>query len=402
MALANYKEQFDNAYQAVFSKVLVAMDIANTRLEKILTYGASAKRVRFYIDNIRVRDITLGSNRTIDALYDTNETISIDKNKGTDFRISKKEMIQAGPLKPMESIGAETAKKLARYVDADVFYEIKNSAITFDTGDLTTMTSSGTPITLSTTNAPQLLAQGRAKLRKNNQDLTSLALVLDGYGASIIEQYLMGKSIDLAGAVFKNGYAGPVGGADLYISENLSAFAVLTMGTNPSNGQTLTINGFTFTFVTSIGSTAGNILIEAGVDATRDNLITAFGQGSTGSGTKYVAFPDTTSDNFQQSRWLDLQITGVDADGDDTITIEGKGSGRLAFGGTATYTVTSNYISSYYGKKKAIDVVIQDKADMDIVDDPYQRAKIVRSDVIYGVKTFYDGSYMFMNVKINA
>ena len=400
MSLATFKEQFDNAYQAVFDKVLVAMEIANTRLEKTLTYGASVKRVKYSLAPIRVRNITIGVNRTIDQLNDSGETLLVNKNKGSDFRISKKEMLQAGPLNPAESIGAEVAKKLSRYIDADVFAEVKNAQQAFDTGDLTTMTSSGTPITLSTTNIPQLLSQGRAKLRKANQDLTSLALVLDSYGGSMIEQYVMSKNIDLAAATFKNGYAGPVGGADFYLSENLSAEAVITMTGNPTNGQTFSLNGYVYTFVDTLGTTPGNVLIELAVDATRDNLISAFAQDSNG-GTKYVAWTDADP-GYVQSNWVDLQITAVDDDTADTITITGTGSGRLFFGGTATYTVTRNLVHSYYGKKGAIDVVIQDQAEMETVDDPYQRAKIIRADAIYGIKTFADGKPQFLDVKIAA
>jgi hypothetical protein len=119
--LVTFKEQFDNAYQAVFDKVLVAMEIANTRLEKKLEYGASVKRVKYSLAPIRVRNITIGVNRTIDQLNDAGETLLVNKNKGADFRVSKKEMIQAGPLNPAETIGAEVAKKLSRYIDADVF-----------------------------------------------------------------------------------------------------------------------------------------------------------------------------------------------------------------------------------------------------------------------------------------
>ncbi len=399
--LATFKEQFDNAYQAVFDKVLVAMEIANTRLEKQLTYGASVKRVKYSLAPIRVRNITLGVNRTIDQLNDSGETLLVNKNKGSDFRISKKEMIQAGPLNPAETIGSEVAKKLSRYIDADVLAEVKNALQTFDTGDLTTMTSNGTAIALSTTNVPQLLSQGRAKLRKANQDLTSLALVLDSYGGSIIEQYVMSKNIDLAAAAFKNGYAGPVGGAELYLSENLLAEAVITMASNPTNGQTFSINGYVYTFVTSIGSTPGNVLIEAGVDATRDNLIDAIHQTAGTEGTKYVAWTDTDP-SYDQSNWVDLQLTATDSDAADTITIIGTGSGRLAFGGTATHTVTKNLVHAYYGKKGAIDVVIQDLAEMEMVDDPYQRAKIIRADAIYGIKTFADGKPQFLDVLLQS
>jgi hypothetical protein len=71
--LAVFKEQFDNAYQAVFDKVLVAMEVANTRLEKKLDYGASVKRVKYSLAPIRIRNITIGVNRTIDQLNDSGE-----------------------------------------------------------------------------------------------------------------------------------------------------------------------------------------------------------------------------------------------------------------------------------------------------------------------------------------
>lgn len=401
MALTNFKEQFDNSYQAVFQKVLVGLEIANTRFEKVLTYGASVKRVKYGLGGIRVRNITLNTNRTIDPLNDSSETLLVNKNKGSDFRVSKKELIQAGPLKPGETIGAEVGKKVARYVDADILYETKNALYTFDTGDLTTMSSNGTPIVLSTTNLPQVPAQGRAKLRRNNQDLTNLVWVLDGYACSIVEQFLVGKQIDIAGATFKNGYAGPIGNADLYVSENLTADAVITMTANPTNGQTFIVNGFTFTFVTTIGATPGNVLIEAGVDATRDNLILALTQDSTNAGVKHVLFTDVDP-TYDQSALLDLQLAAVDSDVADTITITGTGSGRLVFGGSATYTKTKNYIHSYFGKRGAIDVVIQEMVDMEMVDDPYQRAKIVRADAIYGIKTFDDGKRQFLDVQVDA
>lgn len=401
MALTNFKEQFDNAYQAVFQKVLVGLEIANTRFEKVLTYGASVKRVKYGLAGIRVRNIVINTNRTIDPLNDSSETLLVNKNKGADFRVSKKELIQAGPLKPGETIGAAVGEKVARYVDADILYETKNAQYTFDTGDLTTLASNGTPIVLTTTNLPQVPAQGRAKLRRNNQDLTNLVWVLDGYSCSIVEQYLIGKQIDIAGATFKNGYAGPVGNADLYVSENLTADAVITMTANPTNGQTFIVNGFTFTFVTTIGATPGNVLIEAGVDATRDNLILALTQDSTNAGVKHVLFTDVDP-TYDQSSLLDLQLAAVDSDAADTITITGTGSGRLIFGGTAAYTKTKNLVHSYFGKRGAIDVVIQEMVDMEMVDDPYQRAKIVRADAIYGIKTFDDGKRQFLDVQIDA
>ena len=63
---------------------------------------------------------------------------------------------------------------------------------------------------------------------------------------------------------------------------------------------------------------------------------------------------------------------------------------------------TSAFIHAYYGKKGAIDVVIQDLAEMEMVDDPYQRAKIIRADAIYGIFTFADGKPQFLDVLLQS
>jgi len=52
----------------------------------------------------------------------------------------------------------------------------------------------------------------------------------------------------------------------------LTGSAVLALATNPSNTETVTIQGQVFTFVSSIGTTEGNVLIGGSADATRANL----------------------------------------------------------------------------------------------------------------------------------
>ena len=61
---------------------------------------------------------------------------------------------QAGPLNPSQVIGREVAIKLSNDWDARCFAETRNALYDFDNGDLTTLTSSGTAITLSTTTVP--------------------------------------------------------------------------------------------------------------------------------------------------------------------------------------------------------------------------------------------------------
>lgn len=87
-----------------------------------------------------------------------------------------------------------------------------------------------------------------------------------------ISLYFGAKVTDLGDKVSENGYFTKISGYQLYTSNNLTGSAVLALATNPTANDTVTIQGVTFTFVSSIGTTAGNVLIGASADASRANL----------------------------------------------------------------------------------------------------------------------------------
>lgn len=396
MALTDFKPQFDNAYQEIFQKVLVGLKVANTRFESVLKYGASVERVAYDISNVRVRNVTRGSASVIDAITDSNELLLINVEKEAVFHISDGEVTQAGPLNPGEVIGGKIAIKVAADLDARIFAEVANAAYTFDNGDLTTGSSSGTPITLNATTVPQMAARMPAKLRRNNQLLTSLVLVTDSYAASDVTQYIMGKNIDLAGNVFANGYSGDISNAQLYVSENLSGEAVLTTTGAFSDGETVVIGGVTFTMKTALTPAAGEVLIGGGVAASLANLATLINDPATTTGTGVAL---SAGDQLIITDDLGLTATS-DA---TTATIVGRGSGRLVVSETgANASWTSNFIHSYFGKKGAIDVVVQDMKEVDMRQTADRRGTNVFSSYLAGIKTFTDGSKMFLDVKIAA
>lgn len=221
-ALTDYKKQFDNAYQEVFQKSLVAKEIMNTRFEPVLKYGASIERVAYDISAVQVRTVTRGAASTIDTVTDTGELLTINLEKEAAFHISDGEATQTGPLNPGEEIGKQVARKVALDLDGRCFAEVRNALYDFDTGSLTTTSSNGTPITLNATTVPQMASRLGAILRnKNQQDtMTNMAFVVDALAAGDIAQYLMGKNIDVAATIFQNGRVKdmPVAGGQLYIS----------------------------------------------------------------------------------------------------------------------------------------------------------------------------------------
>lgn len=395
-----FKTAFSNTYMEVFQKVPVAMKIANTRLLSDLYYGKAIERVAFDISAANVEDITQYTDMTSAVISDSAETLTVDKNKGIMFQISEKEMVQAGPLNPGEVIGAELAKKVGLYLDADALYETVNAAYTFDTGDLTTGSSTGNPITINSTTVPQMVMRLPAKLRKNNQTATNLAFVIDSYGIADMFQYLLGKNADFVNALFQNGYVNEqVAGAKVYVSENLTGQATLGLATQVTANDTVSVGGVTFTFVAS-PTNPGDVDIGANVDGTRANLAAAI-NGGAGAGTAYIEVSAANRIILSKT----LRLTATNNDTTNVLTVVGKGSGRLTVAETltdATDTWTTNFIHAYFGKEGAIDVVVQKDVKADMRQEPKQPTTNIISRVLYGIKTFTDGSKKFLDVKISS
>lgn len=399
MALTDFRPEFDNAYQDIFQKSLVAKDIMNTRFESKLRFGESVERVAYDISGVRVRDVVRGSASTIDSVTDSSELLTINLEKEAVFYISDGEMKQAGPLNPGEVIGGKVGLKVALDLDGRCFAEVLNASFAFDNGDLTTGSSTGTPITLNSTTVPQLTTRMAAKLKnRNNQEvMTNMAFVVDSYAASDIEQYLMTKDFDIMGATFKNGYAGLVRNAVLYVSEQLTGEVTLTFSGVAVNTQTVTINGVVATS-NDVPAAAGSF--DAAATAAAQALIfsdminnTAGYAAGAGSATNYFEF-STANRDILSDAGVTASVVGA------IVTIRSK-SGRLTVAETQTNAAfTLNMIHAYYGKKGAIDLVVQDMSPVDMRPTSDRRGTNVFSSYLGGIKTFSDGAKQFLDVKI--
>jgi len=402
MSLTDFKPQFDNAYEEVFNKVLVAKAIMNFRYEPVLKYGASVQRVIYDVSNVRVRTVSRGSASTIDTISDSNETLTINLEKEAVFHISDGEVTQAGPLNPGEVIGGQIAIKVATDLDARCFAEVLNALYDFDNGDLAGTSSTGTAITLNATTVPQMVTRMPAKLRRlnNQQIVTNMVFVVDSYAAGDIAQYLLGKNIDLAGSVFKNGYTDVVSNAQMFVSENLTGEAVLSLAQTPTDGDTVVIGGVVFTFNTTLTTTAGSVLISGSADAARANLTELV--NTPGTSTTYGTALSTANQLIIEDT---LGLVATNDNTANTMTIVGTGSGRLTLAGTLTNTNNTwskNFIHAYFGKKGAIDLVVQDMKEVDMRQTADRRGTNVFSSYLAGLKTFADGAKKFLDVLINA
>lgn len=402
MALNNFKEHFDLRYQDILFKVNVGKKIANMRFEPTLKYGDTVTRFTLDLSAVRVRAITPLSDRVIDPVTDGEEQMTINVKVGTTFPIADIEAIQAGPLDPAMKAGKDVAIKVSNYLDAVILAETRNAFADFDTGNLTTASSNGTPITLSSTTVPQLVTMTKAKLASNKAPMTNLCWVMDPFSVAQIAQYPIGKDITSENTVFKNGFSGNLYGAELYESNNLTGEAVLTGTGTFSDGETITIGGIVLTMKTTLGATAGNVLIGANLAASLTNIATLLNAPTTTTATG-VALSEANANTLTE----DLRIgsgcpNGVAVVADaTTVTIVAKGSSRLTLSETAANASwTKNFVHCYYGQKGSIDVAVQDNVDMEMRDEPRQRTTNIMCDCTAAVKTFTDGSQYFLDVHI--
>jgi hypothetical protein len=401
MALTDFRPEFDNAYQEVFQKALVAKEIMNTRFESKLKFGESVERVAFDISGVVVRDVVRGSASTIDSVTDSAELLTINIEKEAAFYLSDGEVTQAGPLNPGEKIGGEIALKVAIDLDGRCFAEVLNAASDFDNGDLTTTTSTGTAFALNSTTVPQMVTRMAAKLRRaqNQEVMTNMALVVDSYAAADIEQYLLGKDIDLMGAVFKNGYAGVIRNAVLYVSESLTGEVTNTLGAVSTADDTMTISGVVWT-AKATPAAAGEFDIAASAAAQAlivsdmINNTAAYAAGA-GSATNY--FEVSAANRAILSRdGITATVNGA------VVTIRSK-SGRISYAETGTaMTFSAPILHCYFGKKGAIDLVVQDMSPVDMRQTSDRRGTNVFSSYLAGIKTFADGAKKFLDVLIVA
>lgn len=396
MALNDFKKEYILRYQDILMKKMIGMKIANTRFESGMKFGDTVTRFILDLSAVRVRTFTNLTDQTIDPVTDSTESMTINVQVGAVFPIARLEKIQAGPLNPGMVAGQKIGEKVANYLDSVILKETKNAWAIFDTGNLTTAAANGTPITLSSTTVPQMVAQTQAKLFSNNVSMTGLCWVLDPFSLSQIAQYPIGKDITSNNTMFSNGFSGNLYGAEVYVSNNLTGEATLVYTGNHVNAETVTIGGVVFTGVTTIGATAGNFLVSASDSTTGITNLAALINAPGTTNANQVAL--SAADQIKITDTLGLTATATST---TVLTIVGRGSSRLTLSETQTNaTWATNFVHAYYGMKGSIDVAIQDQPEMEMREESKQLTTNIFNNVVAAVKTFTDGSQQFLDVKI--
>jgi len=392
---ASFEEIWAREQQEVFYKTNVGVKIADMSFNSSMRSGDTLNRPYRSATNVQV--YTRGTDITIDDLTDTNEQLVVDKQYANGFYIDEFDRIQ-DKYDAALTYGKDNGIYLSNQVDADILGEVFNATSTVDDG--TIGGTAGNGIALATTNVLKVFGAAKKSLRFQNVPLDGAYGVLSPEFEDILVQYGIGRDTTMGDGVFTNGKIGTANGFELYVSNNTAGSAVLALATNPTDGDTVTIEGVTFTFVDTIGTAAGNVHIEANVDLTRANLATLINAPTvTTAGGVALA--------TQNARKFTASVSAVNDNAADTLTVKYKGVGTLTVAealtaGADTWTATKIKQHCLFGIKGSPVCVMQRTPSVMRKEEPKKLGANYLNGVLYGVKTFADNAKQMVNVEIRV
>lgn len=392
---ADFPEIWSRVQQEQLFKKTVAAAVADVSMKSQMSVGDTFNKP--YRSVTSVQSYTRGTSITIDDKTDTQDQLVINSQYATGFYIDDFDKIQSR-YDLIANYASDDADRLNIQIDQDILAEYANAASTVDDGDIGG--TDGNAIALTSSNVLQVFAVAREKLAKQNVVMDKLFAAISPEVESVLVQYGAGRDTQQGDRVNNNGFIGRFYGFDLYGTNNLSGSAVLSLATNPTDTDTVTIGGITFTFVDTIGTTAGNIHIEGTVDATRANLAELINApGTTDAGQVALS---AANQRIVSKGW-----SATNDDDADTLTVVAKGVGRLVVSsdltdGTDTWTATKQVQHNVFGRKGAISMVIQRNAMPKIKEVETKLGVNVLNGVLYGIKTFNKGTKELVDVQIKS
>ena len=392
---ADFPEIWAREQQEVFYKENVAMKIADTSFKGEMSFWDTLNRV--YRSSNAVQTYTPGTAITINDKTDTNEALTVNRKFADGFYVDDFDKIQSR-YDLISAYAKDQWEYLSNQVDSDVLWEFSNATSTVDDG--TIGGSSGNGISLTTSNVLKTISAAKKKLRLQNVSATDLYGVISPEFEDILVQYGAGRDTIMWDGLNKDGAIMDFYGFRLYASNQTAGTAVLSLATNPTDTDPITIEGVTFTFVSTIGTTAGNVLIGGNVDATRVNLTALINDPTTTSATQVAL-------STENGKIFTNQVSAVDSPSADTCTVTYKWVGTLTVtetltDATDTWTAVKQKQHNLFGKKGGITLVMQSDARPQIKQVPDKMGVNILNGVLYWVKTFADWAKKTVNVELQS
>jgi hypothetical protein len=410
--IMTFKTVFNAEYQMSHFREPVYQILSDTSLESSLTKGQTV--ARSYASDVTVNDMGADGSYVVQAITDTQETLVVNKEKEASIYVKDLDLLQAHlPVK--RKYGRKLANALINQIDGDVLLAVYNGAGTsMDDGSFAGTVGNG--FTVNATNVATVFVTAMQKLRLKNvvynrrfQGGMKLEVpegmpvaTISPEILSYIELYLGGKDTLLGDQVSRNGYSGYFMGFELFVSNALPWTGTLALATNPTAGDTVTINGVTWT-ARAVPAVAGEFDIGADADATRVILQNAINGSATGQNSAAGYFEVSAA-----NRALLKNITATDVPASDIMNVVASGWGTVVVSETLTaaadiWTLAKQQLHVIFSLSKSCSLVIQKEPSL--TQRPSPNARIGDDYIawtVYGIKVFTDQAPQIVQLSVRS
>lgn len=392
---ASFPEYWSRRMQRKHYKTDRYREIVSMEEQATLEKGDTVHRPKR--SNLVVNTLGADGAYTRQALTDTDESLTIAYEKEVSFYIRQIDEMQSN-YRTANEYADDAAVKLGNEIDGVVLGEYDAASSDVDDGDLGGTNDNG--ITLTTSNMDKIFGEANEALDALDIDQDDRWAMISPQFYNLLWQRIGGRESmlgDEAGRDGVRGRAGKWAGFRLIKSNALGWSGKLLIGTTPTDGDTVVINGVTFTFETGTIDAAGKVKAETSGAVSAGYLVSAIND------------PGTTSATFQAlseaNQNLLKGITATAVSGGLTIKVLGKSYiavSETLTAGADIWTAALQIQHNLFGQGKPIDLVIQKRPNMVTKDRSGYLGKDVVSWTVFGKKTFTEGADQLVDVKIRT
>lgn len=370
---------------------------ALANFEEQATLKDGLKVDRPYRSNIVVENYTKGTALTAQDLTATSDQLTVDSIKAALLYVDDVDGIQ-NKYSAVNLWADEAGRRLAISTDARFLYEAFSANDTIDDGDVGGNANEG--ITVTTTNIVDIFGAINMKMDANDLPDEGRFFAISPQFYRVLWTFIQGKQTMLGDRTGQTGMIGQYDNLQLFKTNNLTGSARWTPANDPSDADTISIQGVTFTWKTTIGTTAGNIL-RTGVLATDLTAFAAFinaGGVTTDSGVSNVTLSTANQRTVQDwvavaaATYIDIRVKGA-----SYLTVTGSDA-------TDVWTAAYQNQNLLAGLKGSIDAVVQLRPKI-LTASTVSAGKAgtnILPMTLFGVYTFYQGKNEIFRVPVRS
>lgn len=371
-------------------KTLVAMNIVDMDMRNGLTSGDTIHKP--YRSRLKSQTYTKGSDFVPSDVNGTDETLLVNEIQCVPIYLDKIDSVQ-NSYDTRAVYTKDMIEDLNRHIDAQVLslYDQANSTVV--NTDVGGSGSGAVPVNVSNVN--RVFSAAGRKLTNLRMPRSNRFAVISPSFTEQLQLYTGGKDTAFGDIVESNGLVGSRFGFEIYESNNLTFTARWTPADQPSDGDTITINGVTATLETGTIDAAGKVKSETDTATTLDNLVAFFNAPGTSISGKHQAITD--ADSLAALEGL------VATDGTTYMDIEHVGGGEVTVSASSAADVWSlQTVHCVFGQKRAIKLVLQMTPDIGFnqAEKRLPGSGYLVASCLFGKKVFFRDKDALVDVRM--